>query len=874
MNVVRFSKKDTLAVFLLGVLLAALFVPYIVGSRGLFMDDMAMEEFPRLYFVAQQMQEGIIPLWRPAIWCGARVFSAEYYSSLYYPPLWPFLLLADLDNLEEAYLWLHLVPLFLHYVLAAVGAYFLTRSILRFSSSAAFTVAVLYTFSPAFMYSYVRTSIPWVLALLPWLLLVYIKNVIRPRWWLFSFGGVLCALFSAAAVPPFFWYSLAFCGLVGAGLTVMSFSQRASWPLWRPCLLLLAYLALGFVLAAVYWFPAFIGGGAALSEEFLSYREATGGDGSLPPVYLATMVAPDIFGGLIGKHLWGNSFAGVTRCCEANLSGGLAVMLLALLGAVLPWRLPGRKKFVVAWRAASGVLAAACLFSILCALGRHTPFFGWVWRYLPLVGRFPYPIRYRMIQCLAVALLAGLGIQILLKKGPRLDRAALIRFVSFYLLGSGLIVTLALLLPNDLTGEFPGYFPILNRTWAFPGVMELLVRGDLNWFCRGPLLTFLGGLLIVALAVRFLSIRGFALIIAALAFFETGSNAYQTFYYGTFDRRIISPQHERVRAPSSHPMYRRMLVDLPEIVSEPLLRVATDRPFHDNLQQLSGGFALMGYHMRPLESRFREAIEKAYGRPMDRSIYWFLSRPKHLPFLSNMSVGYLLESNPESPFSGGRTESLKSFPDFYLHPNPEALPRAFTVDRIVESTPYEQLNWLVEGDIRRAVFMAVAPLKAGIGAEVFTYKEFLDLEEGESEAAFDEYFEKLQQANRITGLELGNPNSIELEIEVALPAMLVLTEVWHLGWKARIDGKETKLHRVNYRQRGVWIERGKHRVELNFRPRIWTVGAGVSIFSWAALIIVALVLWIKKKIGRKKAQTCLPAGRKRKKNKENKITVF
>jgi len=106
-------------------------------------------------------------------------------------------------------------------------------------------------------------------------------------------------------------------------------------------------------------------------------------------------------------------------------------------------------------------------------------------------------------------------------------------------------------------------------------------------------------------------------------------------------------------------------------------------------------------------------------------------------------------------------------------------------------------------------------------------------------------FEALQKTNFIKRLQLNNPNQIDIEINIAVPAMLVLTEVWYPGWKATIDGEPTKVYRVNYCQRGVWLKKGSHRVRFYFQPKAWQWGLGVSLLTLGLILITAIIIFAK-----------------------------
>lgn len=64
------------------------------------------------------------------------------------------------------------------------------------------------------------------------------------------------------------------------------------------------------------------------------------------------------------------------------------------------------------------------------------------------------------------------------------------------------------------------------------------------------------------------------------------------------------------------------------------------------------------------------------------------------------------------------------------------------------------------------------------------------------------------------------------------PGLLVLSEVFHPGWQATVDGEPAEIVEANGVLRGVYLGEGTHRVEMVYRP--WAVAAG-AILSLAAL---------------------------------------
>ncbi|MEA1926857.1 MAG: YfhO family protein, partial [Candidatus Auribacterota bacterium] len=483
----------------------------------------------------------------------------------------------------------------------------------------------------------------------------------------------------------------------------------------------------------------------------------------------------------------------------------------------------------------------------LFVLGRHTPFYYFFYKWIPVYSRFPFPIRYRLLQVIATAWLAGLGMEYLLS-WKRASSCWEQRLVWWYIGLSGLAAVLALSGFEGIRGWFSGQF-------LLPGLDEIVRRSNLQWFISGPVFYFFAAGFFLILAWRGLRGKRREIAVAILVILEIVCFTFAAFYFCIFRFHEPQPQQIRSLGPSNHPMVQRVLDTLAAQRLDRSLRWATDQPFHDNFARLdpSESYAFMGYDMKPLEKRFKKAFEEAYGRPVGWPLYWEYPQPVYPSFLGNMSVGYLLDSRPENIFRGGKTVKLESTPDFYLHFNENALPRAFTLDRIVECSEDEALNKLVKEDLREAVFIDDGSqlglinnqeVQAGNRPLITDYHSFPPVPE------YIKRFNELQSVNPIQELDLTNPNRIEVVIAVTKPAMLVLTEIWYPGWEARVDGEPTELFRVNYLQRGVWLNEGEHRVELVFRPKSWMMGMIISIVSWGILVLVLLVRLIWGRIKR------------------------
>jgi len=98
---------------------------------------------------------------------------------------------------------------------------------------------------------------------------------------------------------------------------------------------------------------------------------------------------------------------------------------------------------------------------------------------------------------------------------------------------------------------------------------------------------------------------------------------------------------------------------------------------------------------------------------------------------------------------------------------------------------------------------------------------------------------------------------MEYVIESDNPGLLIVKGSFHRGWRAWIDGADTKVLKVNLTSKGVIIPAGRHAVKLKFMPKSNIYGAFLSAFTLLALIGMGICTRLEK---RKKARrTAFPA---------------
>ncbi len=78
------------------------------------------------------------------------------------------------------------------------------------------------------------------------------------------------------------------------------------------------------------------------------------------------------------------------------------------------------------------------------------------------------------------------------------------------------------------------------------------------------------------------------------------------------------------------------------------------------------------------------------------------------------------------------------------------------------------------------------------------------------------------------------PNRVEVDVEAARPAVLLVNQNWHPGWEASVGQVVSRDGLL-----GVELPQGQHRVVLRFLPRSGLGGAGVSVLAWLGLGFLA-----------------------------------
>ena len=118
------------------------------------------------------------------------------------------------------------------------------------------------------------------------------------------------------------------------------------------------------------------------------------------------------------------------------------------------------------------------------------------------------------------------------------------------------------------------------------------------------------------------------------------------------------------------------------------------------------------------------------------------------------------------------------------------------------------------------------------------------------EQSFDGYEEKVNalRKNSLENVKI-KTNKITGDISLDNEKLLCLNIPYSDGWKLKVDGKETRLKKVNYMNSGVILKAGKHKIELTY----CTPGVKIGLLLTIVGILILLIIIIVFKVSRKNA---------------------
>ena len=726
---------------------------------------------------------GEYPLWNPYLFLGMPSFASLSFTPYVYSPSE---ILAALGKLPLAppLLWL-----IFYYVAAGYGVFLLLRYA-KCEMWPALVGGAAYMLLPHLvsMGVFGHGSKLASAVYLPYLALLALRLRVPGRRLLWTgLLGLAIGLLLLRGHPQVAFYGLLLVGLLAVVEIVAGWRARAPrGDLVRYAAGIGAAVALGFALAAVVLLPvrayARVSIRGAGEGGGAAYQYATNWSFSIGEI--ATFFLPSAAGFGEGTYVGTMPFTNFPNYL------GVAALLFGVAALVL---LRGRS--LVFW-VLLGVLA------LFVSFGRNFPLvYDLLYKHLPYFNKFRVPVMILVLQQLATCVLLGLGLSALWGRLPRdaawrrapgprdaarllvMALAAAVFIVVLVQPWSGSLaqrVQQSPRLPAEARAPYGEIArQLLQRDGLRVGLFLVLQAGAVWLLWRRRLPADVAGVALCALTVLDL---------------------------GVVDRKMVAPERtwpgagSRVGNPSADtstpsPLVR-FLQSQPGDGAAPL-RILPPGPDFMNNEWMRWGIASAGgYHPAKL-SRFEELVDTRRQTLDPALLDLFAVRYVVLPERSPRAAAAPAYEGPEGA----------------VYENSRAMPRAWVTGRweLADAAQCRTRLLAPEFDRTRVALLESSPEPAPDTSAVGTARivEFA--------------------ANRLA-----------LEVESSTPALLVLSEAYHPGWRARVNGDARPVLPADCVLRAVTLPAGASRVELEFTDPALRRGLAVTLSALA--VVVGLVL--------------------------------
>jgi O-antigen/teichoic acid export membrane protein len=785
------------------------------------LSDLLLENYAWKLFIRRSLAAHQLPLWNPYLFAGVPFLAAGQHSALY-----PLSVLFYVLPVAQAYGWFTLLQL----VLAGLFAGFFARTI-RLSDTASATTAVTYAFSGFFI---VSVDFPMVLAAACWLPLVLamIERLVQkaeagdrhPTAYVpyASLGAVAVGVMALAGHAEIALYVLlvsAFYAL--CRLVLLWLHRRDRGLLIRAAMALAAMVALGLALGAVQLIPLYELVRHNFRQGSVRYADVIGW--AYPLRQIVAFFVPDVFGNpahhryfdlftrtwqpfthnALGEPV-DNPFWGIKNYVEAGSYVGILPPILALVALLVGLRRRDQHRpYVVIF----AVLAGA---SLLFAFG--TPAYALLYYGVPGFNQLHSPFRWVFPYTLAIAVLAGIGAQVLASMRQRPTQWP--RAVAWLTFSAGAVLLIALLGVFFQPGAVVGLADRLVASsdlaqHAFPNGAAFLSYEWRNLFWLALALIGAGAVLRVSYCPIYLPRRlGGHLAWKPLAILVLSADLL---VIGHGFNPAADPALARFTPPAvqflqaQKGLFRITSLDSP--TSGKILNPNVGMFY--GLQDIRGYDSIIPKQYADFMGLIETQGQLLYNRISP--LYWRGSLDSALLDLLNVRYVLTREQITNSHYR------LVYDDDLRIYENTDVLPRAFIVPRA---------RVILDGTRLAEAMRSLNPR-----AEVLVEE---DIQAG-----------KPACCTPIPTIIRYTANEVVIEVDLPEPAWLVLTDSYFPGWKAyrlaKGSDEEELLHiyRADYNFRAVYLPAGRQTVRFKYSPMSFKVGLFTSFLAGIILLLAA-----------------------------------
>jgi hypothetical protein len=446
--------SNGVAYAIFAVVTLAFFSGHLFGGSFLW-EDFAEFTYPNEFFAARSFASGILPFWNPYTFNGMP-FLADLQIGFFYPGN----LLMYMLSGGELSSWLAQFFVIIHFPIAMIGAWKLARGLGVGGWGSIFT-GIAYALSGILVAHMIHPNMLFHLAWFPLVVHLFRRGVDEASWLHALLAGLVLGLAMLSGHPQSALYIVFF--LFVMTLVLLARRMRSDdgerRGLVRSALCALVPIALGAGIFAIQLLPA--QELAGLSERAtMTYEKSL--EGAMTFGQLFTLFVPKVFG-VAGANpqaeppFWLDQR--VFLYWETAIYVGVVTLLLAVIG------LASRSLRALGW-----FFGAMALVGVLYALGDNF-FVHPILARLPLFDTFRMPARLAMYLSLGAAVLAGVGLDRIVRGAADAGLARIALIAGAVIAGVGLL-TITGILPGIL-GAPEQVASMVNGT----GAIALLVGG-------------------------------------------------------------------------------------------------------------------------------------------------------------------------------------------------------------------------------------------------------------------------------------------------------------------------------------------------------------------------------------------------------------
>lgn len=769
-------------------------------------------------FVEQAVEEGVYPLWNPYIFSGMPSYASL--SSAPYVNIFDTIINETLNLVRKIIPMNEFLRLLINYLFFGLFVFLLMRS-LKVSTEASLFSAIAIMFIPQFIaFTAFGHNTKFLSIVLIPLIFWSVQHMLEKQNLLyFALTALIFGFQLLRAHVQVCYYTYLFIGIYFIFSAVVEFrATRKINTILKGFGLLAGTLILALLLSSVLYISVYeyshysIRGGGATGG--LDYDYAS--NWSFSPAEMITFIVPSFFG------FGGATYWGTMPFTDYPLYMGIIVLFFAGLALVLK-----RDRFLI-------FFAIIALFSLIVSFGKYLPvLYGPMFELLPFFNKFRVPSMIHILLDISVVIMAGMGLHFLISLRESADPKLLQQKSDavrkyFYIFGSiGIAILLFIIIAK---GMVIGWITHSGKIAESQLPYQMALKDTVVML----VLLGLSGFLTLYYLNKKLSSSLFASAMIFLVIVDLWLVNY----------KIIDP---RPSVDEQEYFQKNDVVKFFETQSKPFRIYAAADVKPANWYMYYFIESITGYHAAKLkiyqefleESALDMSVRFPYtGRPMP----YFLSKyftealqngkPEILrvpgasipperfqndnKWLNMLNVKYLVSYYPIDDPRYPRRQT-------YVYQNPEALPRAFFVDEVKQISEK---------------------------ADIFNFMKSPQFDPAKT-AVLEEAPAFPIQADSANQVELVSYDihNIKLTATVAAPALMVVSEIYYpAGWKAFVDGVETKIFKTNYILRSLFLQPGEHEIEFRFAPASFTLGLLISIATLIGLVFaLALAIYKLKK---------------------------